>query len=418
VTSSLAVTLSLRMSVSSTIPSPASPSNPDEDRPLVSICVPCLNEELTIGEFVDWCHQGLAEAGVTGEVVIVDSSTDRSPEIAEEHGARVLRVPKRGLGRAYIDAIPHLRGQFAILGDCDLTYDFRTLSGFIAELQAGNEFVMGSRFKGSIEPGAMPALHQHFGTPLTTWIFNRLYGTRFSDIHCGMRALHLDALRRIDLTSQGWEYASEMILKATKLNLSTAEVPIDFLKDRDGRQSHHLRSGWLSPWKAGWDNLRIMFLYAPDRLLSQPGIVLLALGLALMLSVTLAGAYTIAGVGIGIQASLLGMAVATVGLSAVHLGTVARVRSGLEPSFRRRVLQRWTYNRGALVALLLILAGLALEIPLLADWLGRGRNVGLHRESVLGIGFALLGAQTFGFTLLLQIVAGPGYTAPADLEVA
>jgi glycosyltransferase involved in cell wall biosynthesis len=383
--------------------------------PLVSICVPCLNEALTIGEFVDWCHQGLAEAGVTGEIVIVDSSTDRSAEIAEAHGARVLRFPKLGLGRAYIDAIPHLRGRYVILGDCDLTYDFRVLSGFVAELRAGSEFVMGSRFAGSIEPGAMPALHQHFGTPATTWIFNRIYGTRFSDIHCGMRGLHIDALRRIDLTSQGWEYASEMILKATKLDLRTAEVPIDFLKDRDGRQSHHLRSGWLSPWKAGWDNLRIMFLYAPDRLLSQPGVFLLVFGLIVMLSVTIAGAYEIAGVGFGIQTALLGMALATVGLSAWHLGTVARVRSNLEPAFRARVLQRWTYNRGAVVSFILILIGVLFEIPLVVDWLNhRGEGIGLHRESVLGVGLALLGVQMFGFTLLLQIVAGPAYSPPAQ----
>jgi hypothetical protein len=383
-------------------------------RPLVSICVPCLNEELTIGEFVDWCHEGLAEAGVSGEVVIVDSSTDRSPEIAAAHGARVLRAPKLGLGRAYIDAIPQLRGRYAILGDCDLTYDFRVLSGFVTELEAGSEFVMGSRFAGSIEPGAMPALHQHFGTPVTTWIFNRIYGTHFSDIHCGMRGVELGALRRIDLTSQGWEYASEMILKATKLQLRSAEVPIHFLKDRDGRQSHHLRSGWLSPWKAGWDNLRIMFLYAPDRLLSQPGILLLALGLLLMLSVTVAGAFTIAGVGVGVQASLLGMALATVGLSAWQLGTVARVRSNLEPAFRHRVLERWTYDRGTLVAALMVLVGVALEVPLLIDWLAHGSGIGLHRESVLGIGAVLLGAQTFGFTLLLLIVAGPAYAPPTE----
>jgi hypothetical protein len=383
--------------------------------PLVSICVPCLNEELTIGEFVDWCRQGLAEAGVTGEIVIVDSSTDRSPEIAQQHGARVLRFPQRGLGRAYIDAIPHLRGRYVILGDCDLTYDFRVLSGFVAELQAGSEFVMGSRFKGSIEAGAMPALHQHFGTPVTTWIFNRIYGTRFSDIHCGMRGLHIDALRRIDLTSQGWEYASEMILKATKLDLRTAEVPITFLKDRDGRQSHHLRAGRLSPWKAGWDNLRIMFLYAPDRLLSQPGILLLLFGLAVMLSITIAGPYGVAGVGFGIQTSLLGMALATVGLSAWQLGTVARVRSNLEPAFRERVLERWTYNRGALISFILILIGVLLEIPLVIDWLAhRGEGIALHRESVLGVGLALLGVEMFGFTLLLQIVAGPAYSPPVQ----
>jgi uncharacterized membrane protein YidH (DUF202 family) len=208
-----------------------------------------------------------------------------------------------------------------------------------------------------------------------------------------------------------------MILKATKLHLRTAEVPIHFLKDRDGRQSHHLRSGWLSPWKAGWDNLRIMFLYAPDRLLSQPGIALLAFGLALMLSVTILGAYHVAGVGIGVQASLLGMALATVGLSAWQLGTVARVRSNLEPEFRERVLKRWTYNRGALVSFVLVTIGVLLEIPLIVDWLGSG-TVGLHRESVLGIGLALIGIEMFGFTLLLQIVAGPAYTPPADRSVA
>jgi hypothetical protein len=385
----------------------------------VSICVPCLNEELTIGEFVDWCRQGLAEAGVTGEIVIVDSSTDRSPAIANAHGARVLRFPQRGLGRAYIDAIPHLRGRFVILGDCDLTYDFRVLSAFVAELQAGNEFVLGSRFKGTIEAGAMPALHQHLGTPATTWIFNRIYGTHFSDIHCGMRALHIDALRRIDLTSEGWEYASEMILKAIKLDLRTAEVPIAFLKDRDGRQSHHLRSGRLSPWKAGWDNLRIMFLYAPDRLLSQPGVLLLVFGLAVMLSITIAGPYDVAGVGFGIQTSLLGMALATVGLSAWQLGTVARVRSNLEPAFRARVLRRWTYNRGAVVAFILLCVGILLELPLVVDWLNhRGEGIELHRESVLGIGLALLGVEMFGFTLLLQIVAGPAYSPPAQERAA
>jgi hypothetical protein len=382
--------------------------------PLVSICVPCLNEELTIGEFVDWCHQGLAEAGVPGEVVIIDSSDDRSPEIAEAHGARVLRFPKRGLGRAYIDAIPHLRGQYAILGDCDLTYDFRVLSGFVEKLEAGQEFVMGSRFRGSIEAGAMPALHQHFGTPVTTWIFNRIYGTRFSDIHCGMRGVEIDALKRIDLQSQGWEYASEMILKATKLGLRTDEVPIHFLKDRDGRQSHHLRSGWLSPWKAGWDNLRIMFLYAPDRLLSQPGIALLALGLVLMLSVAIFGAFTILGLGIGVQAALLGMAVASVGLSGWQLGTVARVRSNLEPEFRRRILDRWTYNFGSVVAAVLVLAGVALLLPLVGDWLVGDDHVGLHRETALSVGLGLLGFQVFGFTLLLQIVAGPAYTPPEE----
>ena len=232
------------------------------DGPTVSIVIPCLNEEICIGEFIDWCHQGLCDAGVSGEILIIDSSSDRSPEIAEEHGARVLRVPKRGLGRAYIDAVPHIRGTYVIMGDCDLTYDFRELKPFVNELEKGNHFVMGSRFAGYIEPGAMPNLHRYFGTPLTTWILNMIYGTRYSDIHCGMRAMTREALLRIDLDSQSWEYASEMVLKAARLKLRTVEVPVRFYKDREGRLSHHKRSGWLSPWFAGWINLKAMFLYA------------------------------------------------------------------------------------------------------------------------------------------------------------
>ncbi len=155
---------------------------------------PCLNEEICIGEFVDWCREGLGEVGRPGQILIVDSSTDRSPEIAEAHGAEVLRVPRRGLGRAYIDALPHIRGDYVIMGDCDLTYDFREIKPFVDKLDEGHDFVMGSRFAGYIEPGAMPKLHRYFGTPLTTWILNVIYGSRYSDIHCGMRALTREAL--------------------------------------------------------------------------------------------------------------------------------------------------------------------------------------------------------------------------------
>src|SRR6267143_655031 len=124
-----------------------------QNQTLVSSFVPCLNEGLVIGEFVDWCLEGLKRARFSGEVLIVDSSTDRSPEIAEEHGARVRRVPKRGLGQAYLDAIPHIRGHYVIMGDADLTYDFREISRFVEKLDEGYEFVMGTRMKGNIEPG-------------------------------------------------------------------------------------------------------------------------------------------------------------------------------------------------------------------------------------------------------------------------
>jgi glycosyltransferase involved in cell wall biosynthesis len=203
----------------------------------LTLLVPALNEGITVGEFVDWCHEGLRQAGVTGQILIVDSSTDDTPDIVLAHGGEVLRTPKRGLGRAYIDAIPFVRGDWIVMGDADLTYDFRELAPFVAEFRRGAEFVMGSRFRGSIEDGAMPPLHRYFGTPFTTWILNRIYSSHYSDIHCGMRGLTKPALTKINLRSQGWEYASEMVLKAARLQLQTAEVPVKFYKDRAAQPS-------------------------------------------------------------------------------------------------------------------------------------------------------------------------------------
>src|SRR5437762_326373 len=247
----------------------------------LSIVVPSLNEEITAGEFVDWCREGLERAGVSGQILIIDSSSDRTPDIVLAHGGEVLRTPKRGLGRAYIDATSYIRGQWIIMGDADLTYDFRELSPFVEAFKKGAEFVMGSRFRGSIEKGAMPGLHRYFGTPLTTWILNRIYGSRYSDIHCGMRAITREALLGLRLESQSWEYASEMVLKAARQKIKVGEVPVTFYKDREGRVSHHKRNGWLSPWIAGWINLRVMLLYAPDFFLRGPGWVLFVLGLFL-----------------------------------------------------------------------------------------------------------------------------------------
>lgn len=374
----------------------------------VSIVTPCLNEEVTVGEFVDWCHQGLESAGVDGEIVIVDSSSDRSAEIAEEHGARVLRFPQRGLGRAYIDAQPLLRGEYIIMGDCDLTYDFREIAPFVERLSEGYEFVMGSRFRGYIEPGAMPRLHRFFGTPLTTWILNRMYRAGFSDIHCGMRAMTADALERIDLESQSWEYASEMVIKAAKLKLATTEVPVRFYRDRDGRESHHKRLGWWSPWAAGWRNLSVMLLYAPDFFLIVPGLVLMLLGLVLSGALAL-GPIRIGGIGLDLHWMLLGLALSLLGYSAVQLGILARVHYNFMPEFRERLLARVTISRGALVAGALIGAGLVLDGILLVDWIREGfRLTDLSYFGVLGLLLIVLGFQTFTFTILIQMLGRRG----------
>ena len=252
--------------------------------PELSIVIPALDEERTIARFMDWCVEGIARAGVAAEILIIDSSTDRTAEIALAKGARVLKTPKRGLGRAYQDAVPVIRGKYVILGDADCTYDFRRIAPFVEKLREGDEFVMGSRFAGSIEAGAMPPLHRYLGTPISNFIINLIYGTRFSDFACGMRGLTTEAFKAMKLRSPSCEYASEMIIKSARLKLRAGEVPVSFHKDMEGRLSHHKRIGWRSPWQAGWINLRIMLIYGADFLVFKPGMVMLVLGLSITLA--------------------------------------------------------------------------------------------------------------------------------------
>lgn len=369
----------------------------------VSIVVPSLNEEITVGEFVDWCKEGLERAGVTGQILIVDSSTDRTPEIVLAHGGEVLRTPKRGLGRAYIDAKAYIRGQWIIMGDADLTYDFRELAPFVAAFRNGAEFVMGSRFRGSIEKGAMPGLHRYFGTPLTTWILNRMYGSHYSDIHCGMRGLTRAAFERINLKSQSWEYASEMVLKAARLKLLTAEVPVKFYKDREGRLSHHRRMGWLSPWVAGWLNLKVMLVYTPDSFLLKPGILLAAIG-ALISCLLAKGPINIGTIGFSLYWLLFGVTCVTLGYSSIQIGILARVMHELRPRSLQRLRQVFSYNRGMFLAGGCALVGFLLLGALVYHYVTSDfRLYEISHPAIFGLLLIIVGFQTFCFTLLLEM---------------
>jgi glycosyltransferase involved in cell wall biosynthesis len=378
----------------------------DADDPELSIVIPALNEELTISEFVAWCLEGMARAGVRGEVLIVDSSTDETALLAHKAGARVLRVPKRGLGRAYMDAIPYIRGQWVLMGDADCTYDFRLIRPFVERFREGYQYVMGSRWKGSIEPGSMPALHRYLGTPLTTWILNRLYSSHFSDIHCGMRGITLDALVRMDLRSASWEYASEMVLKSVHMELRTAEVPVRFLKDRDGRLSHHKRSGWFSPWKAAWINLRAMFIYGADFFVLKPGILLATVGLLLTLAVSF-GDLTVGAVTLSLNWQFLGLALFVVGLQGFCLGCIAQVLFDYTGRRRERWLGLFPYTRTVLISAALVVIGIALGVPLAVAYLRNGlaltaANLTEDHLAVTGLAALIAGAQLFVFVLLLN----------------
>jgi hypothetical protein len=385
---------------------------PDGDvaDPLLSIVVPALNERITIAAFVEWCQAGLARAGVSGEILIIDSSTDETPDIALAHGARVLRTPKRGLGRAYIDAIPYIRGKYVLMGDADCTYDFREISGFVQQFRAGCEFIMGSRFRGAIEPDSMPALHRYFGTPVTTAILNVLYSTHFSDIHCGMRGITRDALVRLELESQSWEYASEMVLKAVCLGLKTAEVPVHFLQDPAGRLSHMKRNGWLEPWRAGWINLRAMLLFGADFFLLRPGLALLALGLLLTVPVSL-GPVPLGPITLSLNWMMLGLTLSVVGLQCFCLGCIVQVMYRYSAAHAERWLRLFAYNRAMLASGLAGLAGCALGLPLVHQYLAGGLRLPpvatpqMHL-AVLGLLFLVAAFHTFSCTLVLHVANG------------
>ena len=378
----------------------------DVGDPELTVLVPAMNEELTVGEFVAWCLEGFREAGVVGEILIADSSTDRTAEIALAGGARVLRVPKRGVGRAYIDALPYIRGRYVVVGDADCTYDFRKVGMFVDVLREGNDFAAGSRRRGGFEPGANPWLHQHFGNPLTTWILNLLYGSRFSDIHCGMKGITRDALLRMNLVSQGWEYGAEMAAKSVRMGLKTVEVPVTLLKDREGRVSHHKRVGWFSPYAAAWVNMRATFIHGAEFFLLKPGIVMLALGLLLTLPLSV-GPITIGQVTLNLYTMFMGLVLSVIGLQGIYFGCLAHVFLDYTDRNRERLRRFFDYTKAVLSSAVVFIVGFGLDVVFVINYVRHsfslpGPEAPLNHLAIIGLLLMAIGFSTFCFTLLLH----------------
>jgi glycosyltransferase involved in cell wall biosynthesis len=374
----------------------------------VSILVPTLNEAVTVEEFVRWCREGLDSAGATGQILLVDSSTDGTPMLALAAGAEVLRVPKRGLGRAYTDAVPFIRGRFVMLGDADLTYDFRELKPWLERFRCGDEFIMGSRFSGAMEKGAMPGMHRYFGAPLTTWLLNFIHGTRFSDIHCGMRGVTLDALKRMRLRSQSWQYASEMIIKASQLRLRTQELPVRFLRDRPGRVSNLKRIGWWAPWQAGWISVQAMLTYGADLFLLWPGLVLACLGLLPGLAL-FNGPLIVFGIGFSLHWMLFFLLLGVAGFQALLMGILARVIYDPERHDAHLWHRHFRFNRVTLTCAVLFAVGIIATSGLIWEYADNGfrlpSELGVNSyRAVAGIALCLLASLYFTFSLVFNAV--------------
>jgi glycosyltransferase involved in cell wall biosynthesis len=373
----------------------------------VSIVMPCLNEEESLGACIEMAQQGLDRAGARGEIVIADNgSTDGSQEIARKLGARVIDVPAKGYGAALMGGFEAARGEFIVMGDADGSYDFGHIEAFVERLRAGDELVMGNRFAGGIEDGAMPFLNRYLGNPVLSFIGRLLFPSAIGDFHCGLRAFRRDMLPKLGLQSPGMEFASEMVVKATLQELKISEVPTTLSPDLRSRPPH------LRPWRDGWRHLRFLFLFSPRWLFFYPGLVLMLIGIAAMIAL-LPGTLKAFGTGFDVHTMVYASAMIVVGYQAILFAVFARVYAMTEgflptqPGLEK-LMGRINLEVGLLTGALLTLAGIALAIVALAIWGGKGFSELDYRDTlrivIPSATLLMLGVQTVLGSLFLSIL--------------
>jgi glycosyltransferase involved in cell wall biosynthesis len=348
---------------------PAPPTRPcDGPEELeLSVVMPCLNEERTVGVCVEKAVRTMRRLGIAGEVLVVDNgSSDGSVAVAERAGARVLHQPLRGYGNALRKGFAEARGRFVLMGDCDDSYDFTDLGRFVERLRGGADVVMGNRLKGEIKPGAMPWLHRWIGNPGLTWFLNLLFRTGVGDTHCGMRAFRRDALNGLGLQMPGMELVSELVIKNALAGHRIEEIPITLWPDGRDRPPH------LRSFRDGWRHLRFMLMCSPTFLFVIPGLLLTLFGLLAIPGAILAGY----GVFTNYFGPVFQYTAAIVGLSGFHLltfGILAKLYAQqVNPIFRDRRIEQlarfFTVDRGLLLGLDLMLAALAVGLPVFIHW--------------------------------------------------
>lgn len=327
------------------------------DNPEVTFVAPCLNEAATIQACIREMQSCIAEHGFAAEVVVADNgSTDGSQELARKLGARVVDVVERGYGSALMGGIEAARGRLIVMGDSDLSYDFREAIRMIEKLRAGADLVMGSRFRGRIDPGAMPWLHRYLGNPVLSWLGRTLFRIPISDFHCGLRAFKKDGYLKLGMRTTGMEFASELVVKSAVHGLRIDEVPVTLRKDGRGRPPH------LRTWRDGWRHLRFLLTLSPRWSLFVPGAVLALVGVLFML---LGFVHTrIFAIRLEVHTMIVGSLMVTVGFGAMTTAFAMRIYALVEELGRpdrrlERLLEFLTLERGVIIGLTMALAGSA-----------------------------------------------------------
>jgi len=352
-----------------------------------------------VGAVVDQALEGIERSGRVGEVIVVDNnSTDRSAEVAAAHGASVVSEPNAGYGNAYRAGLAAARGKYIVMGDADGTYPLDELGAFVDRLERGDDLVIGSRFDGEIQRGAMPWANRYIGNPILTGMLNVLFGVKVSDAHCGMRAVRREALPVLDLHSTGMEFASEMVFKAYRRGLTVSEIPIDYFP-RAGESK-------LNRFSDAWRHMRFMLLYSPSWLYLVPGGCLLILGLSGMLLLA-TGPVDVFGRSWQIHTMLGFVALTLLGAQVIQLGvfarTYARVHIGERDPLLERLGSRLRLEHGLLAGALLAFLALVGLLAIGVEWATEGfGTLGRAYETAL---------MTTLFGLGIQIVFGAFFLA-------
>jgi glycosyltransferase involved in cell wall biosynthesis len=378
---------------------PVPPGSQDADVPLVSVVIPCLNEAENIQACVRAALEALGRMDVPGEVVVADNnSEDDSARLAQDAGARVVIERRRGYGSAYLAGFEASRGRYIVMADADLTYDFDEIPRFVSALEEGAEMVIGDRMD-NIQPGAMPWLHQYIGNPILTGLLNLFFRTGISDAHCGMRALRRDVLPRLDLRTTGMEFASEMVIRASKENLKIAEFPIEY----------HPRGGEskLSSFRDGWRHLRFLLVHSPNHLFIVPGAALAGVG-------TLIVAFVGAGLDFfgrawGLHALIGGALLMIVGTQVLALGLCAHAYGtyfmGEQDPWFDRMRARFRLEHGLLLGGAFMLIGVVMGAVILATWISHGfGSLADEHLAVIAASLLIVGIQIFFSSFLLSIL--------------
>ena len=361
--------------------------------PEISFVIPCLNEAEAIEAVVRESFAAIDALGTTGEVIVADNgSDDGSAELAAAAGARVVREPRRGYGSAYLAGLPAARGRFVVLTDADRTYDLSALPEMVRRLRDGADFVLGTRFKGRILPGAMPWTNRFIGNPLLTGMLNVLFRVGVSDAHCGLRAVRRDALSQLALSATGMEFASEMVIKAAKRGLSIDEVPVTY-RPRVGDSK-------LNRVPDAWRHVRFMLVHSATFLFLVPGGVAMLGGLSVL--IPLASDRTLGDpawtVPVAIAAGFLSLAGAQIVQLGLYARTYASIYLGDPEPLLERGWRRFRLEHGLAVSAVVTAVGVVLTL------VAHLNDVPDPALGILGLTLAALGVQGVFSSFFLSIL--------------